>query len=211
VVSWISRKVELMKRFAFVLSVAAVVSGFSCVAGCGRYKVPLPPEMFAPKSVDALTVTASESGVFLAWTAPDEDRRGKELKTMDGYAIQRKTIAQKGDETNPRVRFETIGFVKDQHVSVRENLRKEARAQGKIGRTIESPEEYTKFTFVDTTAKPSTTYMYQIVPQNQGGADGSVKEVARVTFKGSASDVAMVPAVDVIEDDTALDDRGAIS
>ena len=149
--------------------------------------------------------------MFFALTAPDEDRRGKELTSIDGYAIQRKVIAQKGDETNPRVRFETIGFVRDQHVVMRESLRKEARAQGKIGRTIESPEEFTKFTFVDTTAKPSTTYMYQVVPRNQGGTDGAVKEVARVTFKGSASDIAMVPATEVIEDDTSLDDRGAIS
>ena len=200
-----------MKRIALVLWVGAVLFGSSCVSGCGRYKVPLPPEMFAPKAVDALTVTASENGVFFAWTAPDEDRRGKELKTMDGYAIQRKVIAQKGDETNPRVRFETIGFLRDQHVIVRENLRKEARAEGKIGRTIESPEEYTKFTFVDTTAKPSTTYIYQVVPRNQGGTDGSVTQVARVTFKGSASDVAMVSASEVIEDDTSLDDRGALS
>jgi hypothetical protein len=167
--------------------------------------------MFAPRPVEALTVTASEGGVFFAWTAPDEDRRGKELKSIDGYAIQRKVIAQKGDETNPRVRFETIGFVKDQHVIVRENLRREARAEGKIGRTIESPEEYTKFTFVDTTAKPSTTYMYQIIPQNQGDTDGAVREVARVTFKGSASDIAMVPVTDVIEADTSLNDRGALS
>jgi len=200
-----------MKRFALVLSVVVVLVGSMCMTGCGRYKAPLPPEMFAPKPVDVLTVSASESGVFFAWTAPDEDRRGKELTSIDGYAIQRKLIAQKGDETNPRVRFETIGFVRDQHVVMRESLRNEARAQGKIGRTIESPEEFTKFTFVDTTAKSSTTYMYQVVPRNQGGTDGAVKEVARVTFKGSASDIAMVPATEVIEDDTSLDDRGAIS
>jgi len=200
-----------MKHIALVLWVGAVLVGSSCVSGCGRYKAPLPPEMFAPKAVDALTVTASESGVFFAWTAPDEDRRGKELKAIDGYAIQRKVIAQKGDETNPRVRFETIGFVRDQHVIVRENLRKEARAEGKIGRTIESPEQYTKFTFVDTTATPSTTYIYQVVPRNQGGTDGVVTQVARVTFKGSSSDVAMVSAAEVIEDDTSLDDRGALS
>lgn len=200
-----------MKRVALVLWVVAIFFGSSCMIGCGRYKPPLPPEMFAPKPVEALTVTASESGVFFAWTAPDEDRRGRELKSIDGYAIQRKVIAQKGDETNPRVQFETIGFVRDQHVIEREKLRTEARAEGKIGRTIESPEEFTKFTFIDTSAKPSTTYMYQIVPRNQGGTDGAVKEVARVTFKGSASDVAMVSAAEVVEDDTSLDDRGALS
>jgi hypothetical protein len=138
-------------------------------------------------------------------------RPGTQQGAHFGRRRQRKVIAQKGDETNPKVRFETIGFVRDQHVIVRESLRKEARAQGKIGRTVESPEEYTKFSFVDTTAQPSTTYMYQVVPRNEGGTDGAVRQVARVTFKGSASDIAMVSATEVVEDDTSLDDRGALS
>jgi hypothetical protein len=196
--------VHQMKRVALVFALGFLVSG------CGRYKPPLPPEMFAPKAVDALSVTASEAGVVFAWTAPDEDRRGKELKFIDGYAIQRKTIAERGDETNPKVRFQTIGFVRDQHVKVREELRAAARAEGKIGRTIESPAEHTKFSFVDAGAQRSTTYMYQVVPQNQGGADGVVREVARVTFKGAASDIAMVPSLEVPEDDTKIDDRGAL-
>lgn len=179
-----------LTRFACTLLVAVGVGG------CGRFKVPLPPEMFAPKAVDALTVTATESGVVFAWTAPDEDQRGKELKSIEGYSIQRKIIAERGDETNPKVRFDTIGFVKDSHVTVREDLRAAARKEGKIGRTIESPEEYTKFTFVDATAKRDQTYLYQVVPQNQGGTDGGVKEFARVTFRGAASDVAMMPSTE---------------
>jgi len=166
--------------------------------------------MFAPKPVDALAVTTSEGGVFFAWTAPDEDRRGKELTSIDGYSIQRKVIARKGDETNLDVPFETIGFVNDKHVTVREDLRKEARAEGKIGRTIESPDQYTTFTFRDSTAQPATTYMYQVHPQNQGGVEGAVREVARVTFKGSGSDIAMVPVTDVVQSDTSLNDPGAI-
>lgn len=193
-----------MKRAALVVALGFVMSG------CGRYKPPLPPEMFAPKAVDALSVTASEGGVLFAWTAPDEDRRGKELKFIDGYAIQRKTIAEKGDETNPKIQFVTIGFIRDQHVTVREDLRAAARAEGKIGRTIESPGEYTKFSFVDPTAQRSTTYMYQVVPQNQGGTDGVVREVARVTFHGATSDIAMVPSLEVPEDDTRIDDPGSI-
>jgi hypothetical protein len=199
-----------MRRVPVVLWLVAVVCGSSVLMGCGRYKAALPPEMFAPKPVDALTVTTSEGGVFFAWNAPDEDRRGKELSSIDGYSIQRKVLARKGDETNLDARFETIGFVRDQHVAVREDLRKEARAEGKIGRTIESPEQYTKFTFRDSTAKPSTTYMYQVVPQNQGGVEGAIREVARVTFKGSASDIAMVPVTDVVQSDTSLNDPGAL-
>lgn len=191
-------------HFKSVILASVLVAG---PLGCGRYKVPVPPEMVAPKPVDALTVTATEAGVVFAWKAPDEDQRGKELKSIEGYSIQRKTIAEKGDETNPKVRFETIGFVKDSHVEIRENLRAAARQEGKIGRTIESPEEYTKFTFVDSKTERNKTYLYQIVPQNQGGTDGGIRELARVTFKGAASDVAMVPFTDVPMGVAVPDDR----
>lgn len=187
-------------RFLVVLAVVGAVTG------CARYKPPLPPDMFAPKSVADLTVTASEGGVRFAWVAPDEDRRGKELKFIDGYAIQRKTIARRGDETDPKVHFETIGFVKDKHVQVREELRAAARAEGKIGRSIESPEEHTRFTYLDATAKPATTYIYQVVPQNQGGTDGAVSQFIRVSFAGAASDVAVIKAEEVQGGDTPPDE-----
>jgi hypothetical protein len=190
-----------MRRCACIVLVAAAI------VGCGRYKAPVPPEMLAPKAVDALTVTATEAGVVFAWTAPDEDQRGKELKFIDGYAIQRKPIIETGDETNPKVRFETIGFVKDSHVTIREDLRAAARKEGKIGRAIESPEEHTKFSFVDASAQRDKTYLYQIVPQNQGGTDGGIKELARITFKGAASDVAMIPATDAPITVAVPDDR----
>jgi hypothetical protein len=52
--------------------------------------------------------------------------------------------------------------------------------------------------------------MYQVLPQNQAGTDGVVREVARVTFNGAASDIAMVPSLEVPEDDTRIDDPGAL-
>jgi hypothetical protein len=192
----------MMKRVAFVVLLVAVMTG------CGRYKAPLPPEMFAPKNVDELSVTGTAGGVVLSWAAPDEDRRGKELKFIDGYAIQRKVIAHRGDETDPHVSFETIGFVKDRHVQIREDLRKAARAEGKIGRTIEAPKENMEFSYTDTSAIPSTTYIYQVVPQNQGGVDGGVKQFARVIFKGAASEVTLTKSddSDVADDDKARRD-----
>lgn len=195
----------MMQRFARVVLLVAVLTG------CGRYKAPLPPEMFAPKSVEELTVTGTGRGVVLSWSAPDEDRRGKELKFIDGYAIQRKVIAHRGDETDPHVSFETIGFVKDKHVQVREDLRKAARAEGKIGRTIEAPKETMEFSFTDTTATPTTTYLYQVVPQNQGGVDGIVKQFARVIFKGPASEVTVVKSEESDASDEEQARREALS
>lgn len=189
----------------------AIIAFVVLVAGCGRYKPPLPPEMFAPKAVDPFVVTARPDGVQFAWTGSDEDRRGKELKFVDGYAIQRKTIEETGDETNPKISFDTIGFVKDTHVLKREELRKEARAEGRIGRTVEAPGEFMQFSYLDSTAQNGKTYLYQVVPQNQGGVDGVVRQVYRVIFKGTSSDITVLPSQDVLEDENKLDDPGALS
>jgi hypothetical protein len=170
------------------------------ISGCGRFKPPLPPEMFAPKPPEALVVTPSSQGVGFSWVASDEDMQGKELKYSGGFNVERKTIAQRGDETNPDVRFEKIGFIQDKHVSVREELRKAARAEGKIGRTIEAPSSMMDFVYLDKTVVNGATYIYQIVPVNQRNVEGGIAEVIRVIFKGSESDVTRLSALDVPED-----------
>ena len=55
------------------------------VVGCGRYRLPLPPEDLAPSAVEGLVVTPSENAVAFAWMAVDKDRRGKELKAAEGF------------------------------------------------------------------------------------------------------------------------------
>ncbi len=181
-----------MKRSIIALAVV--------VAGCGRFKVPLPPEMFAPKAVETLVVTPSSQGVGFTWIASDEDMQGKELKYPGGFSIQRTTIVERGDETNPDVLFEKIGYVEDKHVKVREDLRKAARAEGKIGRTIEAPSELVEFAFVDKSATQGSTYIYQIVPVIKGNVEGGIGEVIRVVFKGAQSDVVRLSSLDVPED-----------
>jgi hypothetical protein len=121
--------------------------------------------------------------------AVDKDRRGKELKAAEGFSIERKELVHRGDETNPEVKFKRIGFLPDKHVEVRDKLRAEARAAGKIGRTVKSPEELMKFSFVDSTPVKGKTYMYQIVPLNQGGVEGQVAELVKVVFQGAQSPV----------------------
>jgi|LakMenEpi03Aug12_release.lakeMendotaPanAssembly.Ray.scaffolds.fasta_scaffold343752_2 hypothetical protein len=167
------------------------------VAGCGKYIPPIPPEMVAPKEVQVLEVFTTPSQVGLKWQAPNEDRRGQELKTIDGYTVQRKEIAVRGDETNPNIEFADLGFVKDTHIQVRERLRNEAREQGKIGRAVKAPAELTHFSFIDSKPQNGKTYLYQVVPQNQGGVDGVIKQVVKVVFKGEASNVVVLAAKDV--------------
>ena len=177
--------------------------------GCGKYLAPLPPEALAPRAVEGLEVTTTHEQVALIWVAPEEDRRGRELKSIDGYVIQRKEIVERGDETDPSIEYVELGFVQDLHVKIREDLRKEARAQGKIGRTIQAPDGLTSFSFLDSTAKNGKTYLYQVLPQNQGSVDGVIKQVAKVVFKGAESDVTIL-AVGDVESDDEPEDNGAV-
>lgn len=170
----------------------------SNVTACGRYRAPLAPEELAPAAVENLTVATTDKAVVFTWIASDKDRRGKELKSAEGYSIERKELAHRGDETDPTVEFEKLGFLKDSHVEVRERLREEARASGKIGRTVRAPEEQMKFTFTDSTPKSGTTYVYQIVPQNQGGTEGQVGQLVKVVFQGAQSTVVMNVSEEVL-------------
>jgi hypothetical protein len=184
-------------KTAVVSSILALC--LSLNSGCGRYRSPVPPELLAPRPVVNLEVFGQANGVRLSWRAPEEDRRGKELKSIEGYQIQRKELVNRGDETAVSVKFKDVAFVKDSHIVTREKLRADARAQGKIGRTIQAPEELTIFEYVDTTARKGSSYMYQVVPQNQGATDGVVAEVARVLFNGSQTEVDIVAADEVGE------------
>jgi hypothetical protein len=106
------------------------------------------------------------------------------------------------------VRFEELGFLPDRHVQVREKLREEARAAGKIGRTVESPAEYTKFTFTDSTPVRGKTYLYQIVPVNQGRTRGKIGQLTKIVFQGAQSAVVIVPSKEV-EEGEALSEASA--
>jgi hypothetical protein len=172
---------------------------------CGRYRPPLPPELLAPSGVINLSVQASDAAVAFAWTAADVDRRGKELKSAEGFLVERKELVARGDETDPSVEFKKIGFLADKHVQVREKLREEARAAGKVGRTVESPAEHTSFAFTDSTPVRGKTYLYQIVPVNQGGTRGKVEQLAKVVFQGAQSAVVMVPSKEAVDDQALLE------
>lgn len=185
------------------MRVSTFLSALLVLAGCGRYMSPIPPESLAPKAVQGLVVTPSEQGVKFAWTAADQDRRGKELKSADGFSIERKEIVRRGDETDPAVQFKELAFLKDTHVEKREELRKSARAQGKIGRTVKAPPDLLSFSYFDKTPKIGTTYIYQIVPKNQGGVEGQVGEVVRVVFQGVESAVLVKPSKEMEDIATA--------
>ena len=175
----------------------ALALALLAAAGCGKYLAPIPPEMVAPKAVESLEASTTPGQVSLKWRSPEQDRRGRELQSIEGYVVRRKELVARGDETNPNVEFTDLGFVKDMHIQARERLRKEARQQGKIGRTVKAPEDLTRFAFSDSKVQNGKTYLYQVVPQNQGGVEGVVKQVVRVVFKGDESNVVILAAKDV--------------
>jgi hypothetical protein len=163
--------------------------GAVILSGCGRYMAPVPPEMLAPVAVENLVVTPSDTGMFFSWSAPEKDRRGRELKDFDGYSVERKEISKRGDETDPSIRFTELAFISDTHIEKRDELREEARAAGKISRTVKAPAELTKFSYTDGTPRNGVTYIYQIVPTNNGGVKGQVGQVIKVAFQGAQSAV----------------------
>ena len=167
------------------------------LTGCGRYRVPFTPDELAPKAIRDLKVTGEQDGILFTWYAPEIDRRGKELKSLEGYRIQRKELLRRGDETNTEVKFEDVGFVPDNHIELRDELRKKARAEGKIGRTVQAPAESTVFAFKDISPKEGRKYLYQIVPENQGGVEGVVQQLPKVLFRGTQSEITSISSTEI--------------
>ena len=169
------------------------------LSACGRYADPIAPEMIAPKSVDSLVTTPLKEGVLITWATPQKDRRGKELKLMDGYSVERKELVERGDETDPEIEFFELAFIPDTSVIVREELRKEARSEGRLGRTIKAPDDLRNFSFLDPTPQQGRTYLYQVVPKNQNGVKGLVQNTIKVIFRGAESEVTSLDSANLDE------------
>ena len=171
----------------FKLLKILIISSF--IISCGKFAPPIPPESFAPRSVRDLTVVASIEGVQFEWDAPELDRRGKELKAMDGYEIQRKELKQKSDALDPEVEFEKIGFLEDVHVLNRDEKRDLAKAEGRPSKRIGADANLKHFSYLDQGLTPGVEYLYKIVPINQEDEEGDVKQFVKVRFKGESSSV----------------------
>ena len=162
--------------------------------GCGKYGRPVPPEALSPAEVRDLAVAAQLGGVALSWRAPNQDLRSKELTSIEGYKIRRASTG--GDEPATVI---DVGFVEDTHLAVQAELRAAAEAEGRASRRIKADPALSKFSFVDTTVESGRVYTYSIVPVNQGGTEGRVREALRVAFKGESSVVTRVPASGLAE------------
>ena len=189
-----------------VLSRTLLVSLLLCsLVGCGKYGRPLPPEVFGPAEVTDLAARNEGAGLLLSWRAPSKDVRSRELKSIDGYRVVRAALpvgdigsADPGQEqAKGAVSFGQSAFIEDTHLTVLGKLRDAARAEGRNPRHVKGDPALTRFTFIDTTVKPGETYLYKVVPVNQGGIEGLVREGVRVTFQRGESTISSVPLSDL--------------
>lgn len=175
------------------------------LGACGRFGAPVPPEVVAPRAVEALAATAASDSVTITWNSPKLDRRSRELVSLDGYQVGRKVIADAKDVTNDEIPFETIGELTDRSVLERDRLRREAREQGLVGRKAKVPVELTTFTFTDREITSGTTYLYRITPINQEDVEGEVRQMVRVLFRGAESDVSIFDSRSIESEEIFVD------
>jgi hypothetical protein len=150
------------------------------ITGCGKVASPKAPEYFAPEIVGEYAVTPSVGqGIIISWKAPKNDRNGKELKTMDGYSVERATL-EEGD-TVATAKFSEIAFIHDGHILERDKLRAELRAQHKPSRSADVKSEKKMFSYTDSSPEandPSLHLMYRVIGINQDGVKGARTQIA---------------------------------
>ncbi|MCB0311031.1 MAG: hypothetical protein KDD42_07340 [Bdellovibrionales bacterium] len=182
---------------------------FFCVlflSGCGKYGPPMPPETLAPRPVKALEAEANLEGVKISWRAPEADLRGRELKSMDGYKVERKVVDTEASEEQPE--FEELTLIADQHVIQREILREQARAENKPTHRVKVEDALKQFSYLDGQVENGKTYIYRIVPINQGDVEGRYTQLVKVLFNGESSEVFVLgnvaeePASEMFEEDS---------
>lgn len=165
----------------------------SCL-GCGKYAPPIPPEKLAPKPVSNIEAVTYERGVALTWVGSTKDIRSKELKSMDGYYVERGCVEGE-DEYNgtandmAQVEFEILSIVNDNQIETREYLRKEALKKGLSARRVKVPQEKLKFNYLDETIINGNTCFYKITPFNQDNVRGEASNLIKVRFIGEKSSV----------------------
>ncbi len=188
---------RILIKVLFVLGVFLVVAPFF---GCGRMGQPFAPEQLAPVAVRNLEIIAEPTSVLLTWESPERDRRGKELKSMNGYYVKRRVVTKPSDMTDPEVESERLKVIVDQHVVERDRLRKEARDANRPSHRVSVPAQMTKFEFRDNDVQAGGRYVYEIVPVNQETVEGEVRQPVKVLFRGEASEISFLDRTSSMDD-----------
>lgn len=160
---------------SFILTLMLACS----LVACGKVGQPKAPEYFAPEIVGEYSVSLVPQGVALSWKAPKNDRRGKELKEIDGYRVERAILAP--EDTVATAKFTELAFVTDTHILERDKLRASLRAQHKPSRTADVSGEKKLFSYLDTSAEAkdrSLNIMYRVIGINHGSVKGARSKIA---------------------------------
>ena len=180
-----------------------LVAFFICVSiGCGKYARPLTPESVSPAAVNNLQVQGTLEGVNFSWNSPQTDRRGKELKDLSGYTVERKTLVNAADAVDSSVEFEELTTLEDVSIPTLLKEKERLRADEKPSHRAKIDGTLREFHYTDDSVTPGTQYLYRVVPQSYYG-DGDVVQFVRVLFRGDASETTIFKGDDL---DTGLDD-----
>ena len=112
-----------------------------------------------------------------------------ELRSIDGYRIERKTVEKPSDVVDSEVEFELIAEIPDSHLVELAKLKEQARSEGKITRKVSVDPKLSSFSFLDKTVTPGQRYVYQVVPTNNGGVKGARGKLLQVLFRGETSEI----------------------
>lgn len=164
------------------------------VTSCGKYAPPIPPEVLAPKAVYGVQVIPYQRGVAFKWTGDTRDQRSKDLKTMDGYYIERACVKDNDlasvatdKNVSEELDYKVLSIINDNQVEIREKLKEDALSKGLSARRVKVPSEKLKFNYVDETIRYNDLCYYKITPFNQGGVRGVESSPIKVKFKGEES------------------------
>jgi hypothetical protein len=168
-----------MRISSHYTSILLAITLACSVVSCGKVGQPKAPEYFAPEIVGEYSVSLVPQGIALSWKAPKNDRRGKELKEIDGYSVERAILAP--EDTVATAKFSELAFVTDGHILERDKLRASLRAQHKPSRSADVSGEKKLFSYVDTSAEAkdrNLNVMYRIVGINYGSVRGARSKIA---------------------------------
>ena len=172
-------------RRALLLSVILITA-------CGKYLPPIEPEETAPAPLTFATQRLENGTLYLTWNAPTKQLRGKELKLLDGYLVYRKEILNDPRLPYDDIAYELLATIPDSSIAAREEARKAAREEGKIGRRIMVPDDKKTVQYSDNSIVDGKTYLYKVVPYNQGDVEGDADQLVRLRYFGDKSEIALI-------------------
>ena len=171
--------------------ISVLISGIA-ILGCAKVASPIPPERLGPANLAGLEVKATQSTVTFAWTGPENDVRGKPLKSLDGYRIYRKEIVADADLQKNDIPFEIVTELPDKSLELLKTKQEAAEAQGHTKRRVKLSATDRQMNAVDSSVETGKTYVYKVLAFNQSDIDGDAKNVYKVVFQGESSEITML-------------------